>query len=242
MSIDDSTWSVLQKIIQLNSPFWFMTTGNGLCRCFVSFVVLVNQAVYQASFFIWISILLVWSTITGQAWSWKDWEVGLAQCIWWWSEAISAKSMLPSSFASSPIFHFACFTCFFFWKCSHQASCIKEYLWHFIFSWTVVESVFIFFFSTYYTGKRNNSVMELDTGGLMVWRIMQMNMYGIFEIWTQLYWLNSFVIQSLPNCFWLFVKAIVQETQGPTFLCWLWLIFHIFVCDWPGYRCYVVEC
>lgn len=37
----------------------------------------------------------------------------------------------------------------------------------------------IFGFSTYCTGRRNSSVMEWDTVGLMVWRIMLANMYEI---------------------------------------------------------------
>ena len=60
-------------------------------------------------------------------------------------------------------------------------------------------------FSTYCTDRRNSSVMELGTVGLMVWKIMQTNKYVYFETL-----LGAFVLHSTAQ------SVLFKET---------WMIF-----------------
>ncbi len=173
-------------------------------------------------------------SITGQAWSWKNWKVGPTQCIRWWAQPIFAKGLGYCAFATFPsivqLKLFTCFVCFF----------------PYLYLTSVYYSLF-FGYSTYYTGRRNSLVMVLGTVGLMAWRIMRMNKYASFEFVGFVIWvifLNQscccilFGTRAIVNFVWLSRSSNIRDTSSLA----AYDYFSFSVPYWPGNRCNVDEC
>jgi len=102
-----------------------------------------------------------------------NWEVDSEESLWWWRTSVSAKG-----------------TMLFIEMCMYV--CIYTYIY--LQNWLVkLTSTHLLWCSTYYTGRKNNSVMELGIVGLMVLRLMLQNMYWIHFIW--LCWKFHFLLE-----------------------------------------------